>query len=211
MTVFLLFAAAAQAFQSPLAYERTELRVNLQHPANPKDLPLRFDTEIRSSESAANSPGWYNYATMGDRKAAMVVYPEPATLTIDHGNDFAPSDILFIDAYGVIEQILPSIVTADLQEPVVSTAPMKAILYLQAGNCAKLGIAPGDQISYSAFIKRPVIITTQPAASSSSSSSGGGSSSSSGGSSSGSSSSGGAPAPANDELINKILRQNGGR
>lgn len=160
LLVLALFTATpAHAFEAPLAYAKSELRIAIQHPVRPKDTLVHFDTEIRSSDSAKASPGWYNFATMGDFKAAMVLYNAPQTITIARSTDYAAKDILFVDADGVIQQILPSLIAVDLQDAISSTTPMKAIIYMQGGACAKLGIQPGDQVQYGLFRKKPTVIT----------------------------------------------------
>lgn len=65
-------------------------------------------------------------------------------------NTYLPLDILFLDASGRIVSIARD--TTPLSEaPIPSELPAAAVLELNAGTAALLGLSPGDRIVYRAF------------------------------------------------------------
>ncbi len=155
---FLLFPFSAAATEMPLTYSREPVTVVMQRPVA-KEREVTLDAEIRDAESTVNNPGWYSFSGLEQGKAAMMLFAEPTIFSVDQADDFAPTDILFIDTYGTIREILPSLVRADMQEPVTSTEPVLAVLYLKGGTCAALGIRPNDSVQYSIFHKKPVVLS----------------------------------------------------
>jgi uncharacterized membrane protein (UPF0127 family) len=60
-------------------------------------------------------------------------------------NTFIPLDMLFIDAEGRIINIAERTVPHSL-DPVSAAAPARAVLELNGGTAARLGIRPGDRV-----------------------------------------------------------------
>ena len=165
LLALILLPVAAMAVEAPLLYSRTTLLLHLQHPADKAKPTLAIDTEVREASSAAHTPGWFNFVSLGAFKAAMAVYAAPLTVTIHTTQDYAPLDVLMVDSYGTITQIMPKLVLAEMQEPIASAAPVLAVLYLRGGDSAALGIQPGDSVEYKLFKKKPVVITAPAGAS----------------------------------------------
>lgn len=145
----------AFAVESPITFARGDILIET------KSQPLLFNAEIRDAENAARSPGWYNYAVPDAKKAAMLTHIRPSIARVTTADGFAPVDILFVDTYGIIRQIMPSLVPAELSEPVSSTEPVLAVIYLKSGTALKAGIQPGNHVSHAIFAKKPVVLTEE--------------------------------------------------
>ena len=65
-------------------------------------------------------------------------------------NTWIPLDMLFVDAAGRIVNIHERAVPGSL-EPIVSTAPVRAVVELNGGTAAQLGIKPGDRVIFPIF------------------------------------------------------------
>lgn len=65
-------------------------------------------------------------------------------------NTYIPLDMLFIDSQGVIRHIRENAVPHD-ETPIPSTVPVQAVLELNGGTAARLGIAPNDRVTHRIF------------------------------------------------------------
>lgn len=65
-------------------------------------------------------------------------------------NTYIPLDMLFIDSEGVIRHIRENAVPHD-ETPIPSTVPVRAVLELNGGTVARLGISPNDRVAHKIF------------------------------------------------------------
>lgn len=65
-------------------------------------------------------------------------------------NTYIPLDMLFIDSQGVIRHIRENAVPHD-ETPIPSTVPVRAVLELNGGTAARLGIGPNDRVTHKIF------------------------------------------------------------
>jgi len=65
-------------------------------------------------------------------------------------NTLIPLDMLFVDARGQIVNIHERAVPGSL-ETIGSGAPVRAVIELNGGTVARLGIKPGDRVVYPIF------------------------------------------------------------
>lgn len=65
-------------------------------------------------------------------------------------NTYIPLDMLFIEADGKIESIAERAVPHSL-ETISSRGPVRAVLELNGGTAARLGIEPGDRVEHELF------------------------------------------------------------
>lgn len=65
-------------------------------------------------------------------------------------NTFIPLDMLFVDARGHIVNIGERTVPGSL-DPVSAAAPVRAVIELNGGTAARLGIRPGDRVLFPIF------------------------------------------------------------
>jgi len=77
-------------------------------------------------------------------------YKAPTTATMWMRNTLIPLDMLFVDAQGRIVNIHQRAVPQSL-DIISATAPVRAVIELNGGTAARLGIAPGDQVVHPIF------------------------------------------------------------
>ncbi len=91
---------------------------------------------------------------MADEKGMLFLNEQESKLSFWMKNTLIPLDIIFIDANGYILNIQHG-KPLDLT-PLPSAGPALAVLELNAGLSAKLGIKPGDRLLHPAFgVRRP--------------------------------------------------------
>jgi uncharacterized membrane protein (UPF0127 family) len=84
----------------------------------------------------------------------LFVNEPPRAASMWMKNTFIPLDMVYIDARGRIVRIFERTVPQSLQ--VLSHPdPVKAVLELRGGECARRGIRPGDTVDHPAFKARP--------------------------------------------------------
>jgi uncharacterized membrane protein (UPF0127 family) len=65
-------------------------------------------------------------------------------------NTLIPLDMLFVDQHGRIINIHERAVPGSL-EPIAAAAPARAVIELNGGTAARLGIKPGDRVIFPIF------------------------------------------------------------
>ena len=130
----------------------------------PPDPAVTFDVEVRDA-SAFYTPmgerrrsGWYNLNSLGDKNGVMIAFAAPLVVPVTRSQEFAPVDILFIDAHGIIRHIVPNVVLSELDRDIVPENPVMALLFLQGGAAARNMVSQNDSVDYKLFHKSPVII-----------------------------------------------------
>ena len=74
--------------------------------------------------------------------------PQPAMMWMK--NTLIPLDMLFVDAKGQIVNIHERAVPGSL-DTIAAAAPVRAVVELNGGTAARLGIRPGDKVLFSIF------------------------------------------------------------
>jgi uncharacterized protein len=77
-------------------------------------------------------------------------YQTPSMATMWMKNTLIPLDMLFVDAQGRIVNIQERAVPQSL-DVIAATAPVRAVIELNGGTVARLGIAPGDRVQHPIF------------------------------------------------------------
>src|SRR5215467_8399760 len=109
----------------------------------------RFKIEV--AETPAQMTQGLMFRTSLALDAGMLFdYKEPTTTTMWMRNTLIPLDMLFVDERGRIVNIHERAVPQSL-DIISSTAPVRAVIELNGGTAARLGIAPGDRVVYPAF------------------------------------------------------------
>lgn len=111
---------------------------------------LSFDAELRDARTV-HTAGWVNLSELGESQALMLMFPSPVIAAIRPVRDYSLYDVLTVSQEGQIQQILPNLVLAELQQPYQTPSEVKAIIYLRGGTCDRRGIAPGDRILHKMF------------------------------------------------------------
>jgi uncharacterized membrane protein (UPF0127 family) len=111
--------------------------------------PHRFKIEV--AETPAQMTQGLMFRTSLAPDAGMLFdYKEPTTATMWMRNTLIPLDMLFVDERGRIVNIHERAVPQSL-DIISSTVPVRAVIELNGGTAARLGIAPGDRVVYPAF------------------------------------------------------------
>lgn len=174
--LLLLFPLGATAREMPLTYSLSQLsimRYGLKQ--DPSLLPwqkqkameeskLHFEVEVRDGRLLYGQHGWFNLTSYDDNKGVLMAFERPVRTPIIPSNQYAPVDILFLDAEGKVIQIVPNIQLAELRQELMPASPVLAFLFLRAGICEKLVITPGDVVEYEIFRPSPVVLGAPGAA-----------------------------------------------
>ncbi len=139
----LLFAAGAAA-QSSVTFERSKLVVAGESGRHD------FDVELAVSPDQRAQGLMYRRGLPGNAGMLFDFGARPQRASMWMKNTFIPLDMLFITGDGRIESIAQRTVPHSLVA-VSSRGPVRAVLELNGGTVARLGIAPGDRIEHPIF------------------------------------------------------------
>ncbi len=157
LALALLAAAAGGGKSAPAqAGECAPGHVDLRGPWG----AARFAVEI------ADAPGeWARglmfRAEMADDAGMLFVYPAPRRVSFWMKNTLIPLDILFIDRLGRVRAIHENARPHD-ETPIDSGAEVLAVLEINAGLVAELGITPGTELRHPAFRGQPALWPCRP-------------------------------------------------
>ena len=111
--------------------------------------PHRFKIEV--AETAAQMEQGLMFRTSLAPDAGMLfIYSQPTVATMWMRNTLIPLDMLFVDAQGRIVNMHERAVPQSL-DIISATAPVRAVIELNGGTAARLGIEPGDRVLYPLF------------------------------------------------------------
>jgi uncharacterized membrane protein (UPF0127 family) len=88
--------------------------------------------------------------TLAPDAGMLFDYKEPTMATMWMRNTLIPLDMLFVDARGRIVNIKERAVPLSL-DMIAAVAPVRAVIELNGGTAARLGIKPGDEVLYPIF------------------------------------------------------------
>jgi uncharacterized membrane protein (UPF0127 family) len=157
MIIFLsLFSAAAQAQTTSLIFERAQIRIDSPAPDEKEKNPkpphpsLRVDAEVRG-EDALKLEYIHTLNTLAPNSGVMIVFDSPSIASLPPMKVYTPVDVLFVADDGRVLQISPNVVLAEITQNVQAKAPVKAFLFLKAGQAAAQGLHPHDNVVGSMF------------------------------------------------------------
>lgn len=111
--------------------------------------PVRFTTEI-ASDQVSQERGLM-FRTHLDSNAGMLFdFHAPAMQTFWMKNTILPLDMIFIRSDGTISSIAPQ-ATPYSETPIPSYEPVRAVLEINGGRAAQLGILPGQRVHNAIF------------------------------------------------------------
>jgi len=176
MVFFTLPLACGADESGQFFYTRTHLAIVRKNPPPAPALPwqagtaateapaILFDVEVRNASVLYKQEGWFSFETPQENNGLLLTFNLPQIAPISRMTQYAPLDILTIDKYGRIIQVLPDIKLSELDQDLLPPSPILAFLFLRGGSCAKNGINPGDTVDYRIFKKPPAVLTTAPPA-----------------------------------------------
>jgi uncharacterized protein len=109
----------------------------------------RFKVEVADTP-AQMTQGLMFRQSLAPDAGMLFDYKEPTAATMWMRNTFIPLDMLFVDAQGRIVNIHQRAVPQSL-DVIAAAAPVRAVIELNGGTTARLGIAPGDQVVHPIF------------------------------------------------------------
>ncbi len=133
------FSLAAELQQYPIS-ELTVVSATGRH---------RFKVEVAATPEQMTQGLMFRRSLAPD--AGMLFdYKEPTAATMWMRNTLIPLDMLFVDAQGRIVNIHQRAVPQSL-DVIAAAAPVRAVIELNGGTAARLGIEPGDQVVHPIF------------------------------------------------------------
>jgi hypothetical protein len=111
--------------------------------------PHRFKVEL--AETPAQMTQGLMFRTSLPPDAGMLFdYRQPTAATMWMRNTLIPLDMLFVDAQGRIVNIHERAVPQSL-DVIAAAEPVRAVIELNGGTAARLGIEPGDRVVHPIF------------------------------------------------------------
>ena len=111
--------------------------------------PHRFKVEFAETP-AQMMQGLMFRTSLGPDAGMLFDYKTPIVATMWMRNTLIPLDMLFVDTQGRIINIHERAVPQSL-DVIAAAGPVRAVIELNGGTAARLGIAPGDQVKHSIF------------------------------------------------------------
>jgi len=111
--------------------------------------PHRFTVEVAETPAQMEQGLMFRRAMASDA-GMLFEYKEPTLATMWMRNTLIPLDMLFVDARGRIVNIHQRAVPQSL-DVIAAAAPVRAVIELNGGTAARLGIAPGDLVQHPIF------------------------------------------------------------
>ncbi len=157
-----LFVLAAPAFAQPLVFERADIRIDPVAivPIKPGDaqaaqrVPIAYNVEVRG-EDAMKLEYIHTLNTLNDTTGVGIAFDAPSLAALPRMQVFTAVDALYVAEDGTIMQIYPDVVLAELSQDIFSKEPIKAFVFLKAGEVDARGIMPKDIISGPMFYASP--------------------------------------------------------
>ncbi len=111
--------------------------------------PHKFTVELATTPDQMEQGLMFRQSLAAD--AGMLFdYRAPAMAAMWMKNTLIPLDMLFVDERGRIINIHERAVPGSL-DPIAAAAPARAVIELNGGTAARLGIRPGDQVLFPIF------------------------------------------------------------
>ena len=142
-----VFERAEIRIESP-AIADTDKEVHIQH------APLTYSVESRQ-EDALRLEYIHTLNSLDAKNGVLIAFAGPTVAPLPPMKVYTPVDALFIADDGMVVQILPNITLGEMTQTLQARVPVKAFLFLKAGEAAKQGIHPRDVVSGSMFTPAP--------------------------------------------------------
>lgn len=157
----LLLLAASPALAQPLVFERADIRIDPVAVVVVKEgetalprAPIPYNVEVRA-EDAMKLEYIHTLNTLSETTGVVIGFDAPSIAALPRMQVFTPVDALYVAEDGTIMQIYPDVVLAELTQDIYSKEPIKAFVFLKAGEVAARGILPKDIISGPMFYPAP--------------------------------------------------------
>lgn len=159
----MLVPAAAMAQVTPVIFERTDIRID-HAPIGGKDgevtiqrNPVTYNIELRS-EDALKLEYIHTLNNLTDPTGVMIVFAAPTMAPLPALQVFTAVDALFLAEDGTVLQILPNVALGEMTQDIMARDPVKAFLFLKAGQVAAQSIQPHDTVVGTMFTPSPAVM-----------------------------------------------------
>jgi hypothetical protein len=113
--------------------------------------PHRFRVELAETPEQMTQ-GLMFRTSLAPDAGMLFDYQQPTAATMWMRNTLIPLDMLFVDGQGRIVNIHERAVPQSL-DVIAAAAPVRAVIELNGGTAARLGIEPGDRVVHPIFGK----------------------------------------------------------
>ena len=144
-SILLALGSSAAAQDKPLPV--TSIVISTDHG------PHTFRVEI-AADHASQEQGLMFRKEMAPDAGMLFEFPKPELQAFWMKNTVLPLDIIFIRANGTISSIAPNAVPYSTTT-IPSIEPVRAVLELNGGRAAQLGIEPDDVVHHAFFANAP--------------------------------------------------------
>src|SRR3954470_11975067 len=111
--------------------------------------PRKFHVELATTPPQLEQ-GLMFRRTLAPDTGMLFDFKTPSPVSMWMKNTFIPLDMLFIDAGGRVINIAERTVPHSL-DPLAAAGPARAVLEVNGGTAARLGIKPGDRVVFPIF------------------------------------------------------------
>ena len=148
------FAAAALAWALPFAAAAVSNSPNGKLPVTTVVIdsghgPVKFQAEL-AADPASQEKGLMFRKSLAPDAGMLFDFHTPDFQTFWMKNTVLPLDMIFIRSDGTISSIAPN-ATPYSETPIPSYEPVRAVLEINGGRAAQLGIFPGDLVHAAIF------------------------------------------------------------
>lgn len=156
LTLLLPFVAIAQV--TPVIFEKTAISINpVIIDGEESREPTSYDIEVRP-EDALRLEYIHTLNTLTETGGVAIVFTAPTMMGLPAMQVFTPVDALFVTENGTILQIYPGVVLGELEQEVIAKEPVKAFVFLAAGQVQARNIKPYDIIAGPMFSAPPPVM-----------------------------------------------------
>ena len=141
--LLLLIGASASLAQQLQSFPTADLTIETA--GGPRKLHVELATSPPQLEQ-----GLMFRRTLAPDAGMLFDFKTPSPVSMWMKNTFIPLDMVFIDAGGRIINIAERTVPQSL-DPVAAAGPARAVLEVNGGTAARLGIKPGDRVLFPIF------------------------------------------------------------
>jgi hypothetical protein len=145
----------AKIIIQPATLPATEPAKNDQPPP-PARAPIPLEVELRN-EDALRLEYIHELNTLSPDTGVMIALGIPEITPLPAMSVFTPVDAIFVDEEGVIIQILPTVILGEMTRSIAARRPIKAFLFLKAGQATARAIRPHDIVVGSSFTPPPPV------------------------------------------------------
>ncbi len=153
LTVLAIFLPLLSYAQSSLVFERADVTITRKaapDSAKPNPVPANYNIELRP-EDALRLEYIHALNSLTPTTGVAIVFVVPTVISLPMLKVYTPVDVLFVAEDGQILQIMPKVTLSEIAQDIRAHAPIKAFLFLKAGQAQAAGIKAHDYVNGKMF------------------------------------------------------------